>query len=673
MARMYWRKRIKKTGINLSWSKKNGIGASLSMGSKNKKGMGWAWNTKSGFRLSLRGTGLYWTFGKGPQNQSNKSFDKDEKVALKIEKESAKYIGQLEELSVTLKRYIEQYENNLDFDSNYVDKAQKVLDNVLAASKEVRFLYERKYTLEASLSSYISFTQRVFERYLKVVVCSKIDTLFYEYEITLDKNIDNIDILKSFYIKIKNLNFKQFDLYPNMQSGDKKDLEKIFNTLKVETENAYVEAILKKFFEVEVYSINSLFEEAKKASNKSHYLNASFSKIEKLKSLLIGHSRLKAFLVFILEIDEEKYLPKNSQVLVEAFDYLANELIQSFYDEHFEVVFEIIIKALETSNIQNNITSLNLIDNLLFLMSELKLENDVLQEMKINVSLLLKNILQDCRDDLDATACENIQNIFNFNLVSIESIFNTYYENIYCKFNQKGTNINSILCTLDKSTQFEIEYIFLDTLEVLQFILDKCVEYTNSELANFDIEIDSSNTKIYAKLKYEVQEKFCFVDQIINLCVKLGIKINPNFDASSKSYYELKKSKLLNKFEFLEDFYLYNKYESKEVSIDDLKEDIECFNDELLLVDSQFFNHVQRNIQLNFFQKLFMSKAKKQMLLSSNISREIKNFDMKILNQHLQSTFLIYKSYCLLYLNNKELLEINNLLVRYPKLHSIVF
>lgn len=671
MARMYWRKRVKKTGINLSWSRKNGLGASLSLGSKNKKGLGWGWNSKSGFRVSLRGTGLYWTFGGSTNNNSKQSFDKDEKIAIKIVQESQKYKDQLAKLISELKTCILQFEQGLDFKNDLVNKAQQTIEYVIKASKETRHLYEKPFTLQASLSSDIEFAQKVFERYLKVVFYDKLNVLFEKYEKNLEANINNMDQLKKDYFTICELNFNQFDMNPNIQTLDKKDLEKTFNKLKIEVQELYLQTMLKLYFSNLLSSINSLYLKATDSLNKAQYLKESNSQIENLRIFLINHSRSKAILIYILEKDQERYLPKNLKEIEELFDLLSKDLVQNLYDEQIEVIFEIINQSLEVSEIQNNALSLNIIENILSLISKIQLEYQMIEEMKLNISLLLKGILNDCRDDLDAFAYENTLNILNFDFEVMNILFTNYYEKIYSPFHDKKTKVYELLNTMENSVQFEIEYLFDDILEVLHFILDKCVEYANIEIANFVIEIQSNNLNTYANIKSEISKKFILVDRVANLCLEIGKKINPHFDESPKSYYDLKKTKLLNKFEFIEDFYLYDKYQST-VSLESLKQDIEAFQDELILVDSFFFKNIKLKIRLNFFQKLFLSKEKKQILLNSKIKQEIENFDRKKLNQHLQSTFLIYKTYYILFLEKRSLLEENNFIMNNLKLTTLL-
>jgi hypothetical protein len=72
-----YRKRIQPKGSsvwgNISASKR-GLKFSASAGSKNKTGLGWSFNTRHGFRIALRGTGLHWqqTKRKGKKGKKSK-------------------------------------------------------------------------------------------------------------------------------------------------------------------------------------------------------------------------------------------------------------------------------------------------------------------------------------------------------------------------------------------------------------------------------------------------------------------------------------------------------------------------------------------------------------------------------------------------------------------------
>lgn len=191
MARTYFRKRIGKgVRTNISYSKSNGFGASLSVGSRNKKGLGWNYNTKSGFTLSLRGTGLRWEFGGGIQGK--KGTTRSEQLEAKKNKLAHEILLQIEDLSskmVSLENTQDSSINTpLDIDvnmiSNYINGIKNEINMTRTFHNEeynlIDLLQDDLIKLHEQFSALItsiliSYRNALIHRYLKNLESTKIN------------------------------------------------------------------------------------------------------------------------------------------------------------------------------------------------------------------------------------------------------------------------------------------------------------------------------------------------------------------------------------------------------------------------------------------------------------------------------------------------------------------
>lgn len=146
MAKAYWRKRVgsKSARTNFSYSQSRGFGASLSTGSRNKKGLGWNYNTKSGLTLSLRGTGLKLELGGGIQKPKRKGKSRAQRLAEKEHDLSCR----IDEKSRKVYLSIIEINNRVD-DSKTIrnlDRRKKELDSIYQRLREIQLKALEEHT-----------------------------------------------------------------------------------------------------------------------------------------------------------------------------------------------------------------------------------------------------------------------------------------------------------------------------------------------------------------------------------------------------------------------------------------------------------------------------------------------------------------------------------------------
>lgn len=277
MANMYFRKRLGKgPKLNISHSKSNGFGASLSVGSKNKKGLGWNYNTKSGFTLSLRGTGIKWEFGGGIQGKKGEK--RSNQLLNKKEKLSREIIDNMEKIATEIEKMLD-YHSKQDADQINL-KTNGIGTKINDIRNEIyqeRFFYNEKFTLEDLLGKDFNHLQNEFSELITTILINARNILFNRYIKNLDGKIDYSLLIVSLIDMseaITKLSFKELDYtaeekeqIDTLYTWISKQQQKEIDSALIEYMEIYAAQLGERLFDIQEEIIQSIQEHNKIKQN----------------------------------------------------------------------------------------------------------------------------------------------------------------------------------------------------------------------------------------------------------------------------------------------------------------------------------------------------------------------------------------------------------------------